>query len=228
MISAAGIGGEISTSLQQGRLAWGEAGARLRQEDPMCARILAILSVLSCLAALADSPAPKVGSNAPAFSIPDQEGRNVTLREHVGKIVVLEWFDPDCDYSKRDFAAKTSKMLSEKYKAKDVIWIAINSTRDSSAEKSKTLVKQNEWGFAILPDTTGAVARLFGVTVTPYFVIVDKNGSMAYAGPPDDDDSREGEKKEGRIQYIDRALNELTGGKPVSMPEGRAYGCPLK
>jgi peroxiredoxin len=187
-----------------------------------------LICLTLCLFAFADATSPKVGANAPAFSAPDQEGRNVTLREYVGKIVVLEWFDPDCDYSKRDFAAKTSNRLSEKYKSKDVVWLAIASTRESSAEKAKALIQQNEWAFPILPDNTQAIAHQFGVTTTPYFAIIDKNGTIAYLGVPDDDDSRDGAKKDGKIQYIDRALDELSAGKPVSRPEARPYGCPLK
>lgn len=175
-----------------------------------------------------DNSSVKVGANAPAFTVQDQEGRNVTLRDSIGKIVVLEWYDPECEYTKRDIAAVTSKTLSEKYKDKGVVWLAVNSTRDGSGERNKAWIAQNRWSFNVLHDANQAVAKAFGVNSVPYFVIIDKNGGIAYLGVGDNDDSRDGGKKEGKINYIDKALEEMIAGKPVSLRDARAYGCPLR
>lgn len=175
-----------------------------------------------------DNSSVKVGANAPAFTVQDQEGRNVTLRDSIGKIVVLEWYDPECEYTKRDIAAVTSKTLSEKYKDKGVVWLAVNSTRDGSGERNKAWIAQNHWSFNVLHDANQAVAKAFGVNSVPYFVIIDKNGGIAYLGVGDNDDSRDGGKKEGKINYIDKALEEMIAGKPVSLRDARAYGCPLR
>ena len=175
-----------------------------------------------------DNSSVKVGANAPAFTVQDQEGRNVTLRDSIGKIVVLEWYDPECEYTKRDIAAMTSKTLSEKYKDKGVVWLAVNSTRDGSGERNKAWIAQNRWSFNVLHDANQAVAKAFGVNSVPYFVIIDKNGGIAYLGVGDNDDSRDGGKKEGKINYIDKALEEMIAGKPVSLRDARAYGCPLR
>lgn len=175
-----------------------------------------------------DNSSMKVGANAPAFTVQDQDGRNVTLRDSIGKIVVLEWYDPECEYTKRDIAAVTSKTLSEKYKDKGVVWLAVNSTRDGSGERNKAWIAQNRWSFNVLHDANQAVAKAFGVNSVPYFVIIDKNGGIAYLGVGDNDDSRDGGKKEGKINYIDKALEEMIAGKPVSLRDARAYGCPLR
>lgn len=175
-----------------------------------------------------DNSSVKVGANAPAFTVQDQDGRNVTLRDSIGKIVVLEWYDPECEYTKRDIAAVTSKTLSEKYKDKGVVWLAVNSTRDGSGERNKAWIAQNHWSFNVLHDANQAVAKAFGVNSVPYFVIIDKNGGIAYLGVGDNDDSRDGGKKEGKINYIDKALEEMIAGKPVSLRDARAYGCPLR
>lgn len=175
-----------------------------------------------------DNSSMKVGANAPAFTVQDQDGRNVTLRDSIGKIVVLEWYDPECEYTKRDIAAVTSKTLSEKYKDKGVVWLAVNSTRDGSGERNKAWIAQNHWSFNVLHDANQAVAKAFGVNSVPYFVIIDKNGGIAYLGVGDNDDSRDGGKKEGKINYIDKALEEMIAGKPVSLRDARAYGCPLR
>jgi hypothetical protein len=37
-----------------------------------------------------------------------------------------------------------------------------------------------------------------------------------------------GEKKEGAINYVDKALAELTAGKSVSTASTKPYGCNVK
>ena len=109
-----------------------------------------------------------------------------------------------------------------------MVWLAVNSTRDSSSERNKTWAAQNHWTFSVLHDVNQAIAKAFGVSSVPYFAIIDKNGSIAYLGVRDNDDSREGGKKEGKISYIDRALDEMIAGKSVSDRDARSYGCPLR
>jgi peroxiredoxin len=182
-----------------------------------------------CLTTLGDNTAIRIGATAPPFTLQDQSGANVTLRQYVGKIVVLEWFDPECDYAKRDAAAKTNKNLATKYAEKGVVWIGVNSTRNASAERNKTWIKDNELPYSILTDSNQAVAGQFGVTSVPYYVIVDKNGNFAYAGMADDDDGRDAAVvREGKKLYVDQALDEMTSGKTVSIPASRTYGCPLQ
>lgn len=195
-------------------------------------RILVFVSfgVFAALAltALAGDEPIKVGAVAPDFSLQDQDGRNVTLREFVGKTVVLEWFDKDCDYTKRDYKEKATKSLAEKYADKGVVWLAINSTRTSDVGANKKWAEHNELKYPVLDDATRAQARAYSVTTVPVFVIVDKHGNVAYTGGIDDDESREGRKREGKVRYVDRALDEITSGKDVTIPTARAYGCPLK
>jgi len=183
---------------------------------------------LAGLSVHGDNSSMKVGANAPVFTVQDQEGRNVTLRDSISKIVVLEWYDPECEYTKRDIAATTSRTLSDKYKDKGVVWLAVDSTRDGSGERNKAWIAQNHWSFNVLHDANQAVAKAFGVGTVPYFAIIDKNGGIAYLGVGDNDDSRDGGKKEGKINYIDKALEEMIAGKPVSVREARGYGCPLR
>jgi len=56
--------------------------------------------------------------------------------------------------------------------------------------------------------------------------IIDTKGRIAYAGAIDN--SPLGRKKEGVINYVDKALAELTTGKVVSIPNTEPYGCSVK
>jgi peroxiredoxin len=171
---------------------------------------------------------PAIGTNAPNFTLQDQDGRNVTLGELVGKTVVLEWFDPDCEYTKRDIAQKSTKTVAEKYADKGVVWLAINSTRESGAARNKSWRQDHELPYAVLDDGRRQVAGKFGILTVPFYVIIDKHGTISYNGSFDDDEDRNPRKREGTVNFVDRALDELVSGRTVSKPNGLSYGCPLK
>jgi peroxiredoxin len=186
-----------------------------------------LLILALCLLAQSDDKPIQVGANAPAFSLQDQSGRAITLQENLNKFTVLEWFDPECDYTKRDVEAKTTKRLAEKYKEKSVIWLAINSTRDSTPSFNKKWAQTNELPYAILDDANKAVARQYGIKTVPFYVFIDQHGKVVYTGPLDDNEDRTETNREGRINFIDRALDELTRGKPITRPNEKPLGCPL-
>jgi hypothetical protein len=44
---------------------------------------------------------PKVGAAAPDFSLRDQKGAEHQLASYRGRVVVLEWINPNCPFSRR-------------------------------------------------------------------------------------------------------------------------------
>src|SRR5687767_6247516 len=69
-----------------------------------------------------------LGSLAPDFTLPDLDGKSVSLSAFRGKTVVLEWFNPDCPFVKKAHEkgslVDAAKRLTEKT---GVVWLAINS-----------------------------------------------------------------------------------------------------
>lgn len=174
-------------------------------------------------------PIPKLFDAAPRFLLQDQTGKNVSLDELTGKIVVLEWFDPNNDYTKRDYKAGTTRELAAKYRDKNVVWLAINSTKLSEVSWNKRWAEEKKLGYRVLDDSRLDVANKYGITTAPFYFIIDKSGRIQYEGPIDDDENRalvQG-PKDGRINYIDRALGQLTSGQVVDRPQPRVYGDPL-
>ena len=43
----------------------------------------------------------QIGEPAPAFTLPNLAGETVSLSDHKGKVVVLEWFNPGCPFVKQ-------------------------------------------------------------------------------------------------------------------------------
>jgi peroxiredoxin len=181
---------------------------------------------LLTLTMAAAAMAAQLGQKAPDFTLKDQDGRDVGLAALRGKIVVLEWTNPDCPFVQRHYRAKTMTTLAERFRDRDVVWLAVNSTHDMDAERDRAWRDQQGFPYAILDDHAGTVGRAYGAKTTPNLFIIDRDGRLAYQGAIDDDAA--GEKGAGARNYVAEALADLTAGKPVRLSETKPYGCSVK
>ena len=167
------------------------------------------------------------GKRAPEFELNSFDGKTVSLSDYRGKIVVLEWLNFECPFSRYHYETKNTMVeLAKKYKGKNVVWLAVNSTSHTTPEPNKDFAKRHELPYLILDDRSGKVGRAYGAETTPHMYIIDPRGRIVYEGAIDD--SPLGQKKEGVINYVDNALAELTAGKAVSTPKTKPYGCTVK
>jgi len=167
-----------------------------------------------------------IGAPAPSFTLEDQTGKKVSLSDFAGKIVVLEWLNQDCPFVQRHYRAKTMLRLAETYKSQGVVWLAINTTRYMDKETNKKWISDHQLFYPILDDHLGQVGRLYGAKTTPHMYIIDKSGKLVYQGGIDDDPS--GSKRENAVNYVEKALDEILDGKPVSVSQTKPYGCTVK
>lgn len=175
---------------------------------------------------VAASPTAAVGAQAPNFTLEDQTGKKVSLTDFAGKIVVLEWINPDCPFVQRHANAKTMYTLAEKYGAHNVVWLGINSTNYADCATNAKWIASNQLPYSVLDDHTGEVGHLYGARTTPHMFVIDASGKLVYEGGIDDDPG--GSKGPATVNYVDRALGELTSGKAVSTPQSKPYGCSVK
>jgi peroxiredoxin len=179
-------------------------------------------------AAAQSTEGAKVGQPAPDFTLKDQDGKTVRLSDLKGKVVVLEWFNQGCPYVVKHYkTTKTMNTTADKYKDKDVVWLAINTTGTTDAENKETA---QAWNISrpILNDTTTSVAQAYGAKATPHMYVIDKEGKLAYKGAIDDDPTESAEKGDKAVNFVAKALDEVLAGKPVTTPETKAYGCNVK
>src|SRR5690606_18735708 len=168
----------------------------------------------------------KIGEAAPDFTLKDTEGNDVSLLSHQGKIVVLEWFNPDCPIVQRWYNDGGMNKVYDKYKDKDVVWLAINTTAGHTVDADKKAMEKWNIQRPVLNDADGKVGRAYGAQTTPHMYIVDKEGRLVYAGAIDDDPR--GSKGDSATNYVAKALDELLAGESVSTAETRPYGCAVK
>ncbi len=208
----------------------------------VAAALLAGPALLAKVPPLPDPSKPR----AKAFTLTDQNGNKVSLSKFRGQIVVLEWVNFDCPFSRRHYKEGTFKTLYEKYKyglptasgaASDekgkkkrrqrVVWLAINSTHYTNVETNKAAAEKYGVPYPILDDHEGKVGRLYGAKTTPHIFIKAPDGTIAYQGAVDDDPR--GEKNpEERVNYVAQALEALLKGQPVPTPKTKPYGCTVK
>jgi len=183
-----------------------------------------------------------------AFTLLDQDGNKVMMSQFRGQVVVLEWVNFDCPFSRRHYEQGTFRKLCKKYKygvlgakpaqtqpqppsrkkrvkKQTVVWLAINSTHYWTVERNPQANEKYKVPYPILDDHQGKVGRIYGAKTTPHIFIKAPDGTLAYQGAIDDDP---GGKKEEPLNYVAQALEEILTGKPVSQPETRPYGCSVK
>jgi peroxiredoxin len=172
------------------------------------------------------SQAPvSVGTPVQDFHATDASGQQVSLSQHRGKIVVLEWTNPECPYVKRHDQKGTMKQLAQKYAGQDVVWLAVDSTNTNTPEKSAAWQKSQNLPYPILVDRDGSLARAFGAKTTPHMFVIDKEGRLAYQGAIDDDP---GGNNQNPRNYVDEALAKLNAGEQPEMTNTQPYGCGVK
>ena len=162
------------------------------------------------------------------FTLTDQDGNEVTLKEFEGSLVVLEWTSWSCPFPSRHYDAKNMQQLADKWMKKGVVWLAINSTNYEDTEANKEHHKKYELPYPVLNDQSGKVGKLDGATNTPHMFVLDKDLKIVYQGAIDDDTSGEKLVDGKALNYVDQVLTELMAGKPVSEAKTRAYGCSVK
>jgi peroxiredoxin len=166
--------------------------------------------------------AAAVGQSAPAFSLPDQAGKTVSLADFSDKIVVIEWFNDECPYVVAHYRNGAMNTTASKFAEKDVVWVAINSTKGKSNEDNAPIATEWKIERPILNDSSGQVGRLYGAKTTPHMFVIDKTGVIVYAGAIDN------QSKDSNVNYVDKALTELLAGNSVSEPQTKPYGCSVK
>jgi peroxiredoxin len=190
--------------------------------------LLGLTMVLAMVLNTAALAGAKVGQPAPQFTLQDHNGKDVSLSDFKGKIVVLEWFNNECPYVVKHYKEGHMNRLAGKYADKGVVWLAINSTSGKANSDNASIAKEWSMKHPILNDASGTVGKAYGATNTPHMYIVDKNGVLAYSGAIDSDRSADAAKVDGAENYVAKALDALLAGETVANAENKAYGCTVK
>jgi peroxiredoxin len=176
----------------------------------------------------------ELGKPAPAFTLPDLDGKAVNLADYRGKVVVLEWFNPGCPFVKKSHSKGSLVSAAKRHTDQGVVWLAINSgapgKQGHGLEANREARVAYSLSHPILIDETGIVGRAYGATNTPHMFVIDKQGNLVYRGAIDNSPDGEGESpKDGKlVNHVEVALGDLAAGRPIALAETEAYGCSVK
>ena len=191
---------------------------------------IAIVAFFAAVPALAAAP----GAMAPEFTIADTTGKPVQLSDYRGKYVVLEWTNPECPFVRKHYTSGNMQALQKEWGAKDVVWLAINSTNANHGE-FKTGDEMAGWmraqggtPMATLIDGTSATGRAYAARTTPHMFVIDPAGTVLYNGAIDDRRSSNPADAKVASNYVRAALTDATAGKPVTIAATAPYGCSVK
>ena len=192
-----------------------------------CLPLAVAFATNGALAAVAGAPAPD-------FTVADSGGKPVRLADFKGKFVVLEWTNPECPFVRKHYDSQNMQGLQKEFGARDVVWLAINSTNQGSGE-FRTGAQMDAWikaqgaaPKAALIDASSATGRAYAARTTPHMFVVDPAGMLVYAGAIDDKRSANPADARSANNYVRAALNESLAGKPVTVASTQPYGCSVK
>jgi peroxiredoxin len=191
--------------------------------------------VITLLTALLACSSPslasaEVGAPAPTFTLPDLDGKPVSLASHLGKTVVLEWFNPGCPFVVAAHAEGPLADLASK-QPEGVVWLAINSgapgKQGHGVEVNRKAAADWKMSHPILIDEDGAVGRAYGATNTPQMVVIDPKGTVAYYGALDNAPLGDS-KGAARAPWTADAITAVMAGEAPKPDRTKPWGCGVK
>lgn len=186
---------------------------------------LALTAVLGVAVPAIAADTAEVGKPAPTFTLKDETGKEHSLAQYQGRIVVLEWTNPGCPYVRRHYQAKTMQNTLKGFDAKKVVWLAVDSTSSNAPDKSASWKKEQGFPYSVLQDPDGKVGKAYGAKTTPHMYIIDEKGVLRYAGAIDDDPRG---KSATPVNHVKTAVDAMLSGQPVPEATTDPYGCSVK
>jgi hypothetical protein len=111
-----------------------------------------------------------------------------------------------------------------------VAFIGINSNSEHTHPNDDFVhmverMKQHHFPWIYARDKSQDVAKAYGALRTPHFYVFDQKRNLVYTGRGLDNPRN---AAESTINDLDRALDEVLAGRPVSTPATNPIGCNVK
>jgi len=169
-----------------------------------------------------------IGAQAPAFTLPATDGKEYSLSGFSEEFLVIFFTCNHCPYVIG--SDEVTRNSAEKYAAKGVQFIGINS---NSADTYKSdgfphMIKRmdtEKFPWIYLHDESQDVALAYGALRTPHFYVFDRARELVYTGRAVDQPR---DVSKITVNDLDKALDELISGKPVTLPVTNPIGCNVK
>jgi len=169
-----------------------------------------------------------LGTPAPAFKLPDTNGKTVSLSDFRGKPVLVMFICNHCPFVKH-IRAELAKLGRDYQSRVGIAAISSNDVAnypDDSPAKMKEEARNAGYVFPYLYDESQAVAKAYRAACTPDFYLFDTEHRLVYRGQLDD--SRPSNALPVTGKDLRAALDAVLLGKPVSPDQKPSVGCNIK
>ena len=171
----------------------------------------------------------QIGDQAPDFSLKATDGKLYGLSDFSdSRILVVMFTCNHCPYVLG--SDEITRQSANHFQSHGVRFVAINSNSantysEDSFENMIRRMKENQFPWVYLYDQSQEIAMAYGALKTPHFFIFDKDRRLVSTGRGVDQ-PRDSSKI--TVNDLDRTLNELVGGRTVSVPVTNPIGCNIK
>jgi len=172
----------------------------------------------------------QLGSPAPDFSLPDTDGKTVSLDDFKdAKALLVMFICNHCPYVVH--VADELARIGVDYQPKGVAVVAVSANDikthpADSPEMMKEEKAKRGYTFPYLYDASQAVAKAYTAACTPDFFLFDADHKLIYRGQLDDS------RPNGDIPVtgadLRRALDAVLADQPVSADQKPSMGCNIK
>lgn len=171
----------------------------------------------------------EIGKKAIDFNLPATDGKTYSLSNFDNAKYIVVFFT--CNHCPYVIGSdEVTRKTVERFQPQGVEFVGINSNSKNTNETDDfphmvERIKEHNFPWKYLYDESQNVAEAYGALRTPHFYVFDEERKLVYTGRGVDN-PRDTSKM--TVNDLDRALEELTSGKSVSVPMTNPIGCNVK
>lgn len=143
---------------------------------PIVAIFAALAALISAGEAAADSSGQLIGRPAPDFALRSSDGANVRLSEHLGEVVVLNFWATWCGPCRQEMPLLDQIYTRYRLAGLTLFSVNIDETRAPALEMADAL----RVSYPVLFDADKQVSKSYQVDAMPVTVLIDREGVVRY------------------------------------------------
>lgn len=171
----------------------------------------------------------QIGDRAPDFKLQATDGKVYCLADFAeDKLLVVFFTCNHCPFVTG--SDEVTRATVGRFRDKGVVFVGINSNSENThpTDDFDHMVQRmntHDFPWVYARDKSQEVAKTYGALRTPHFYVFDRDRKLVYTGRGVDD-PRDTTKM--TVNDLDRALEELLAGQPVTLPTTNPIGCNVK
>ena len=171
----------------------------------------------------------EIGQNAPDFNLLATDEKFYSLSNYASyELLVISFTCNHCPYVIGSDEA--TRISAEKYLEKGIKFVCINSNspntyEEDSFENMQNRMKEFNFPWDYLYDSTQEIAQTFGALKTPHFFLFNQSRELIYTGRSIDNPRNPSLASQNDLET---AIDEHLGNKKITTPITNPIGCNIK